>query len=88
MTGRFLNDSNVAGFLAIFYSDTDADVQYYLVPKPSNQLNFKNVLADHLSGWFAVSIFVIGKDNLPIPRAIGNPKIVKLKASKDPGKCN
>ena len=85
MTGRFLNDSKVAGFLAIVYSTTGKDtVHYYFVSKPPDQLNFKTVLADHLSGRFAVSIFVVGADNLLLPRVIGDPMMVKLKPSRDP----
>ena len=85
--GRFLNDSEVTGFLAIVYSTTGKDtVHYYFVSKPPNQLNFKTVLADHLSGRFIVSIFFIGADNLPLPRAIGVPMMVKLKPSRDPSK--
>ena len=85
MTGRFLDDSEAAGFLIIFYSTAGKNaVHYYFVSKPPSQLNFKTVLADILSGRFAVSIFVIGTDNLPLPRAIGVPKMVKMKSSQDP----
>ena len=87
MTGKFLNDSEITGFLAIFYSTTEGNaVHYYLAFKLPNKLNFKHVFGDHVSGQFAVSIFATGEDNLPLPRAIGTPRIVNVKASQDPGK--
>ena len=79
VTGKFLNDSDITGYLAILYSTTE--VHYYHASKPPNKLNFKHVLGGHVSGQFAVSIFATGEDNLPLPRAIGTPRIVKVKAS-------
>lgn len=82
VTGKFLNDSDITGFLAIFYSTTGGNaVHYHLASKTPNKLNFKRVFGDHVSGLFAVSIFATGEDNLPLPRAIGTPRIVKVKAS-------
>ena len=87
VVGKFLSNSEITGFLAIFYSNMDRNaVHYYLVSKPPNKLNFKRVLGGKLSGQFAISIFATGEDNLPLPRAIGIPRIVKVKASQDLGK--
>ena len=84
--GKFLNNSETTGFLAVFYSATDKDVVYYYpVFKPPNQLKFKHVFGDHLSGRFAISIFVIDENSLPLSRAISTPRIVKVKAAQDPG---
>ena len=87
VTGKFLNDSDITGFLAIFYSTTGGNaVHSHLASKTPNELNLQRVLGGHVSGPFAVSIFATGEDNLPLPRAIGTPRIVKVKASQDPGK--
>ena len=84
--GKYLNGSKVVGFLAIVYSLRYADVRYYLVSKQSNQLNFEAVLPGLSSGLFAVSVFAVGKDNLPFHRAVGVPKNVTVKGSQKPSK--
>ena len=87
MTGNFLNDSEITGFLTILYSTTGGNaVHYYHASKLPNKLNFTSVLGGHVSGQFAMSIFATGEGNLPLPRAIGTPRIVNVKASQDPGK--
>ena len=81
LIGKLISRVNVEvmAFLVIVYSQTDNDTRYFLIRhRPDIHRNIEANLTGLPTGHFAVSVFLINKEGLPLLRAIGVPKYVQV----------